>query len=187
MRPNSRKSACVHSVHIYERDCDLMSRLCAVTSTSLRLGDAVLIVATPEHRDDLVRSLVDTGVNVRQCVREGRYVMLDAREALSTFMHEGWPDRNRFVSAMGSTLDAVRRRAQNGSYAMTVFGEMVAILWYAGKKEAALELERLWNEVISERGFHLHCAYPRNLFQNEEEIYAVHAVHTHVMPESSAA
>ena len=176
----------VHSVHIYHSDSELIQRLCAVVSSSLRLGDAVLIVGTSEHRNGLVRNLADTGINIRDCVREGRYTMLDAHEALSTFMHKGMPDRQRFMSAMGSTVAAVRRRAVNNSRNITVFGEMVALLWNAGKKNAALHLEKLWNEAISDRGFHLHCAYPRNLFQNEEEVYAVHAAHTHVVQSLAA-
>lgn len=145
------------------------------------MGDAVLIVATAAHRDELVQNLKDTGINVRDCVREGRYVMLDAREALSTFMRRGMPDRHRFFTGMGSTIDAVRRRALKGEQGLTVFGEMVAILWNSGKKEAALQLELLWNEAIHERGFHLHCAYPRNIFATQDDLYAVHATHTHVV------
>lgn len=184
--PNSpkcrrRQPAPVHSVHIYDRDSELVTRLCAITSTSLRMGDAVLIVATAAHRDELVRNLKDTGVNVRECVRDGRYVMLDAREALSTFMRRGMPDRQRFFAGMGSTVEAVRRRALKGKQGLTVFGEMVALLWNSGKKEAALQLEILWNEAIHERGFHLHCAYPRNLFATNDELYEVHAAHTHVV------
>jgi hypothetical protein len=41
---------------------------------------------------------------------------------------------------------------------------MVAILWQQGQERAALELEKLWNELLNERNFHLHCAYPKPLF-----------------------
>jgi hypothetical protein len=174
----SKRCASIHSVQIYDRDCDLVNRLCAITSASLRVGDAVLIVATADHREQLVHGLKDTGINLAECVREGRYTMLDAREALSTFMHEGMPDRKRFMESMGSTVDAVRRRSRNRG--LTVFGEMVSILWHAGKKEAALRLETLWNEAIHDRSFHLHCAYPRSIFENENDVYSVHAAHTHV-------
>ena len=174
------KCGSVHSLHIYDSDKDLVQRLCAIVSSSLRIGDAVLIVGTPEHRDDLVCNLRETGLDLRECVRQGRYTMLDARDALSTFMQDGLPDRKRFFAAMGSTVEAVRSRARSGNGGITVFGEMVAILWNAGNQKGALELEMLWNEAISRRAFHLHCAYPRQLFRNENELFAVHATHTHV-------
>jgi len=33
------------------------------------------------------------------------------------------------------------------------FGEMVAILWSEGNKVGALELERLWNDVLKDHAF----------------------------------
>lgn len=181
------QSASVHSVHIYDSDTELVQRLCGIVSTSLRLGDAVLIVGTADHRNELVRYLGETGIDVRQCVREGRYTMLDAREALSTFMQKGMPDRHLFFCTMGSTVNAVRRRATNENRGLMVFGEMVSLLWNGGKKDAALYLEALWNEAIHDRCFHLHCAYPRNILANDDDVRAVCASHTHVVTRGTAA
>jgi anti-sigma regulatory factor (Ser/Thr protein kinase) len=40
------------------------------------------------------------------------------------------------------------------------FGEMVAVLWEAGDVLAAIELEKLWNELADELPFSLLCGYP---------------------------
>jgi len=177
----STQSPAVHSVHFYNCDSDLIARLCSIVSTSLRLGDSVLIVAEAAHRDLLVRELESVGIDVRACVREGRYTMVDAEEALSTFMLHGRPDPDLFHSAIGSTLNSVRRHAQGAARGLTVFGEMVAVLWDAGQKEAALELEHLWNAALNESTFHLHCAYPRSIFSSESEMAAVCDTHSHVL------
>ena len=171
----------VHSVHFYDRDSDLISRLCSIVSTSLRLGDSALIVAEARHRDLLVRALKSVGIDVRSCVRDGRYTMLDAKEALSSFMLNGKPDPYLFQTAIGKTLDDVRQHAQSENRGLTVFGEMVAVLWDEGQQEAALALERLWNAALSDRTFHLHCAYPRALFSSAAEIAAVCDTHSHVL------
>ncbi len=171
----------VHSVHIYDNDSDLITRLGAIVSSSLRLGDSALIVATPEHRVQLVAHLRETGINIRSCVREGRYTMLDAREALSSFLRSAHPDPRRFRLSMGNTIDAVRQRAVSAKRNLTVFGEMVALLWEDGLKESALELESLWNAALQDRSFHLHCAYPRGLFASEADVADVCGAHSHIV------
>jgi hypothetical protein len=150
-------------------------------STSLRLGDAVLVVATSDHRDQLVSELENTGSDVRANLRDGRYTMLDAKETLSTFMVNGRPDPNLFSESIGHTLASMRNRTRNRSQGLTVFGEMVAVLWDEDKKIAALELEKLWNNALNQRAFHLHCAYPRSGFVNHTDLDAVCVAHSHVL------
>ena len=178
---STRQHPTVHSVHIYSDDNGLMSRLCGIFATSLRMGDSALVIATAEHREQLVKSLGDAGINLRSCAREGRYTMLDADELLAQFMHGGMPDPKSFSQSIGSVLTSAHDRARSRNKRVTAFGEMVAILWDKGEKEAALKLENLWNEALRSHSFHLHCAYPRCIFDNVGEIDSVHSMHTHVV------
>jgi uncharacterized protein with WD repeat len=171
----------VHSVHVYEKEMDLITRLCAIVSTSLRLGDAVLIVATPAHRHQLVSELEKVGIDVHAAVRDGRYIMLDAAETLSTFMLNGSPDATRFSASVGTVLEDARARAKSKNQGLTVFGEMVAVLWDSGQKEAALALEGIWNSALGASTFHLHCAYPRTVFSDATELRSVCEAHSHVL------
>jgi len=169
----------VHSVHVYDHDLDLITRLCAIVSTGLRLGDAVLIVTTEDHRKQLVSELEKAGIDVRTAVREGRYTMLDAEETLATFMRNGSPDASLFASNVGTALANARARSRNQG--LTVFGDMVDVLWEDGQREAALVLENIWNATLSESTFHLHCAYPRAVFSGEGDLRSVCDVHSHVL------
>ncbi len=171
----------VHSVHIYENDDSLIARLCAIIATSLRLGDSALIVATAEHRAQLVTALRQVGIDVRACARDGHYTMLDAQQLLSTFMREGMPDGDLFRQTIGAVLLDARRRAEGRNQGLIVFGEMVALLWADGNKAAAMKLEELWNEAMHNVTFHLHCAYPREGFSGSCDIDSVHGLHTHVV------
>lgn len=171
----------IHSVHVYEHDLDLITRLSAIVSTSLRLGDAVLIVATQDHRDQLVKQLETAGIDVRAAVRDGRYVMLDAREALSTFMQNGSPDPELFAAGIGVVLTQARANAKSKNQGLTVFGEMVAVLWAEGRHSAALALEEIWNNALADNTFHLHCAYPRDAFSDQAELRSVCEAHSHVL------
>ena len=43
----------------------------------------------------------------------------------------------------------------------------MALLWAEGKSEAAIELEKLWNELAKTYSFSLHCAYPIQGFSRQ--------------------
>lgn len=176
-------SAVVHSVHIYDEHSSLIKRLCGIVVSGLHVGNSVLIVATKEHRNQLVKELHEAGLDIRQHAREGRYTMIDAQETLNTFMVRRWPDPRLFRESVGALIEDVRKKARSKDRGLTVFGEMVAVLWEEGKKEAALELERLWNDALSARAFHLHCAYPRWSFTDTSGLglAAVCQAHSHVL------
>lgn len=171
----------VHSVHVYEHEEDLITRLCAIVSTSLRLGDAVLVVATGDHRIRLLAELENAGIDVCSAALEQRYIMLDAAETLATFMLDGFPDATRFSTSLGTVLEDARARAKSKNQGLTVFGEMVAVLWNGGQKEAALALEDIWNSALAGSTFNLHCAYPRAVLSDPTELRSVCEVHSHVL------
>lgn len=174
----------VHSVHFYESSPALIQRLCGISASALRSGNSVLIVATAEHRMQLVKELKDSGVNVRSVARDGRFVMFDAEDTLATFMVDQMPDAERFQRSVGGLLSEAKRRAISKDQGLTVFGEMVAVLWSEGKRDAALSLERMWNDALNSTAFHLHCAYPRSIFNTksgDSEMESICHSHSHVL------
>jgi hypothetical protein len=171
----------VHSVQFYDTHEALIGRLCGVVSSALLVGNSVLIVATKDHREQLTDALQRLEVNVRRYAREQRFTMCDAEETLSKFMVKGMPDRKLFLSSVGRVLFDVKKAARSKEQGLTVFGEMVAELWDKGNKAGALALESLWNGLLNDRVFHLHCAYPRSLFSEDRSGMAnVCESHTHV-------
>ena len=155
----------VHSVYFYQRDEALIARLHKIVSTGLASGNSAVIVATEEHRAQLASSLSQSGSESCK-LAEKRLHMFDANESLDHFMIDGHPSDKRFLEFVGNMLKAARGAATNVPNGITVFGEMVAILWSEGNKVGALELERLWNDVLKDHAFHLHCAYPRWILQD---------------------
>lgn len=171
----------VHSVQFYDTHEALIDRLCGVVSSALLVGNSVLVVATKDHRQLLTKSLQRLEVNVRSYAREDRFTMCDAEEMLAKFMVRDRPDPSLFLSTVGQLLLDVKKAARSKDMGLTVFGEMVAVLWDKGNKAGALALEGLWNDLLNENAFHLHCAYPRSLFsQDEPGMLNVCESHTHV-------
>jgi hypothetical protein len=161
----SAGSPVVHSVHFYEHDDALIQRLGSVVASALAEGGTALLIMTPEHRDQLCRFLTKRAIDTYSFERSGRLHILDAQETLNAFMLEGLPSPQLYHAVVGQ----LARELVADSTSLTAFGEMVALLWKQGNKEGALELEALWNQLLSESSFHLHCAYAKSLFRNDEK------------------
>jgi orotate phosphoribosyltransferase len=87
-------------------------------------------------------------------------VWLDADTMLARVMVDGWPDRARFEYELGRVVS----EACAGGAPVHAFGDMMALLCARGRYDAALHLERLWNELAHKLDFSLFCAYPWALF-----------------------
>ncbi len=181
---NEKRQPLIHSVHFYDHDGEMIDRLRGIVVSALATGNAVLVVATPEHRQELTNSLHQHWTNWAAARDEGRFLLVDAQETLGQFMVEGRPSRDLFRSAVGHLIREVRFTARSANRGLTAFGEMVAILWKDGQKQAALELEALWNELLSDGTFHLHCAYPKQSMTSEGDEQALQSVcdhHSHII------
>src|SRR5690349_287859 len=80
---------------------------------------------------------------------EGRDIYLDAEEMVKLFTNEGCPYEVRFFpSRSGAAWLGPRASRQ-----VTVFGEIVAIMWERGNQGAAVRLEYLWQELCTAEAF----------------------------------
>jgi PAS domain S-box-containing protein len=151
-------------------------------------GDAAVVIATATHREQLAQRLESRGLRLASAVYEGRYIALDAAETLAKFMVNGAPDATRFDTIIGDVLKQAERAAQGEQPRIVAFGEMVALLFADGQEEAALQLERLWNELAKTRKFYLHCAYPLGIFTDAAHAHSFEQIcgeHHHVTPTES--
>ncbi|MCI0350600.1 MAG: PAS domain S-box protein [Acidobacteriales bacterium] len=178
----------LHTVQFYSDDQFLLDALGRLIGAALGAGDAGIVIATQAHRDELARRLTLRGLDVAEALEEGRYVVLDAAETLSRFMVNGWPDAQRFKDLISAVITRAQESAHRRGACVTVFGEMVALLWAEGKTEAALRLEQLWNELAQSHAFSLVCAYPLAGFYREDHagpLQRICAEHTEVIPAES--
>ena len=176
-----------HVVQFYSEDEFLVDAISRFLGVSLAAGDAAIVLATKTHREGIARKLKERGLDVTSSELKGRYFALDAAETLSLFMLDGIPDVVRFRAVIGGVLEQAKAAAGDRARA-TVFGEMVALLWAAGKRDAAIRLEELWNDLAQTHAFSLRCAYPMADFHREEHSAAFRAIceqHSGVIPGES--
>jgi PAS domain S-box-containing protein len=173
-----------HLVQFYDRDAFLLEEVTRFIEAGLGAGDAVVVIATKPHLDGLEEGLKVRCVDVAVAREQGRYAPLDAGEILARFMVDGSPDRTRFVDVVGS---AIARAAKRFAH-VRAFGELVTLLWAEGKREAALRLEELWNDLARTLPFSLLCAYPLAAFGHEGDgtpLLEICGQHSHVIPAES--
>ncbi len=146
---------CGHGVHFYETETELAETVSGYLARALRRGDVGVLIATRQHLRAFESELAAAGVDLDDVLRSGRLTYLDGQETLRTLMTPGGVDPQAFELEIGTRLRAARR----GGSTVAAYGEMVDLLWQAGDVTSAIELERLWNELIDELQFSLLCAY----------------------------
>ncbi|UOD32872.1 EAL domain-containing protein [Massilia violaceinigra] len=183
-----------HLVQFYEDDVFLIKGLSDYIGDALERGDKGIAIATSGHLDMLHQSLHARGlVDAQGRSAEGNYLALQADHMLPMFMDNGLPDEQRFRNAIGNVIRQASERHQGR---VCVFGEMVAILCASshcslnavGKHDAAIRVERFFNNLQRQFDFELLCAYPLNAFPAAADapmFDEVCTLHTHVLPAES--
>lgn len=174
-----------HIVQFYERDDFMVAEAGRFIGTAIGAGDSGIVIATKPHRDAIAQQLASHGLNMTVAISRGRYLALDAAEMLAKFMMSGEPDPERFTSVIGEVVERARKAAGRGGARVAAFGEMVALLWAEGKRDAAIQLEQFWNSLAKTHAFSLQCAYPIKGFSrrdHSEPFLKICAEHASVLP-----
>ena len=184
---NPIKHACRHAVQFYEQDSALIEALGRHIGTALESGDTAIVIATKAHRQALAEEFRLRKINASAAVKAGLFIQLDAAETLASFMIGGGPDKQKFQETVGALVSQAAARTKPG-YRLVAFGEMVALLWAEGKRDATLRLEELWNELSEKYTFDLLCGYPIGVFDRMEHrqlFFSICGEHTEVNPAES--
>ena len=155
-----------------------MQTLADWIARGLKSGESVIIIATQKHESALRRELADLGFHG---VSTETYRFLDADETLEQIMSNGSVDAVRFNALVGKVLTEA---SQSGA-PLRLFGELVALLVARGKAAAAVELEKLWNDLRQQFQFTLLCGYPISSFNSPDDsshFQQICAEHSHVTP-----
>ena len=175
-----------HFVQFYEEDAYLVSQVAGFIRAGMHSGDAVIVVATKPHHDEIEKHLrADIASAAANPFRADRYVAMDAADTLSKFFVNGQLDEKRFSDTVEPVL---MQAADCGNGRVRVFGEMVALLCTLGMHDTAIRLEEFWNNLAKIHSFSLFCAYPLRAFPTEAHgapFGVICKEHARVMPAES--
>jgi len=164
-----------HVVQIYENDEKFLDLLLGFVLTGISSNECTIVIGTSTHLASLNEKLALQGLNIVKIIEDGCYLPMDAEDALSKFMVNGWPDENLFNNLVSNLISGAKREGKS----VRAFGEMVAILWAKGQVGATVRLEQLWNKFCANEAFCLFCAYPQSGFSQDASESLAHICHAH--------
>jgi DNA-binding NarL/FixJ family response regulator len=157
--PSRQQASASHEVFFYANDTSLEAGFARFIEATIYRGNVVLVIATEPHRNKIFEMLTASGLDIAQAIREGICMPLDSMDTLSLFMVDGWPDPQRFSTVIGDLMQATVNLAKQRQRRVAVCGELAPILWAQGNRNAAIEIERLWDEMAATHGADTLCGY----------------------------
>jgi len=168
-----------HAAQVYADLGELAQSVSAYLTVGFELGEPAVVVATPEHLTEFMAALADAGWDKARIDRAGLLAVADAAETLSAIMEGDTPSKRSFEQRVGGLLDLFPGKH------VRAFGEMVDLLSRAGRIDAAIALEELWNDFGRRRDFSLLCGYHLNVFDRASQAGVLQHVcrtHSHILP-----
>jgi len=148
-----------HEAGFYADDRWFLEDVTQFIGTALKAGNAAIVAATESHRNGLLPNLRAYGLDIDAAIEEGRYIGLDAADVLATFVRNGMPDPIRFMKAFDDLILTAAAVATAQHPRVAIFGECVHLLWAEGNAEAAIQMEKLGNQLVERYDVNILCGY----------------------------
>jgi hypothetical protein len=170
-----------HAAQVYLEPSELADSVAEYLAAGFEVGEPAVLIATEEHARLIAERLADNGWAATRI--EELLVAVDAESTLDRIMDGRHPSAFAFERVIGGLIDAQSARFPGGR--VRAFGEMVNILCERGQRDAAVELEEVWNGLARTRDFALLCGYRLDVFDHTSQVETLPDVcrlHTHLMP-----
>jgi DNA-binding NarL/FixJ family response regulator len=148
-----------HECHFYSNEESLLAGFTSFIETALTAGRVAIVIASQSHRESALRRLRLDAIDINAAIEQGRCIALDVEETLSKFMVNDLPDPVRFFKAAHDCITGAAQMACGEHRRVAACGEGTSILWAQGKVDAAIELERLWDDVAKTYDLDILCGF----------------------------
>lgn len=168
-----------HAVRFFPDDPTLVHEVGTFLHVALSRGDSVSVATRQSVREGLAAYLQARGWNVAASGIYGRFRAIDSADVVSTIMRGERLDVDR-LAEVAANLDRRRLATAEGPTArMILVGEISVPLFSSGNPAAAMEVERVWNELTRALPILTVCCYPATFFDHklQETFSAVCAEH----------
>lgn len=167
-----------HAAQVYLEPSELADSVAEYFVAGFETGEPAVLIATEQHMRLITERLAAAGWDDQELL-----VAIDADATLTKIMDGLHPSAFAFERVVGGLIDELSARFPERR--VRAFGEMVNILCERGQRDAAVELEELWNQLARTRNFALLCAYRLDVFDRAAQVETLPSVcrlHTHVTP-----
>lgn len=172
-----------HAAQLYVEPGELADSVAEYFVAGFEAGQPAILMATEEHVSLIAERLAADGWDAARLGEPGLLVVVDAESTLARFMDGRHPSAFAFERVVGGLIDELAARFPERR--LRAFGEMVDVLCERGQRDAAVELEELWNRLARTRDFSLLCGYRLDVFDHASQVETLPDVcrlHTHVTP-----
>lgn len=169
-----------HNVGFYFDDRNFLDDLTRFIGTALNAGNAAIAVATEAHREGLLPRLQAHGVDIVKAMEQRRYIALDAAAMISSLTINNELNPDLFLRVAGDLITTAAGTLKKENPRVAICGECGPPLWTIGNGEAAIEFEKLWNEIVERYDVDILCGYSLGTVQHSmdsqlfERICALH-------------
>jgi DNA-binding NarL/FixJ family response regulator len=159
-----------HEVQFYSDDASFQICFARFVETALGAGRAAVVVVAESHRENLIQRLRGHGVDTATAIEQGSLIVLDVAETLATIMVNDLIDPVRFLKVTGDLLAASAKASKGKHPRVVVCGECAPTLWAQGRADAAVQLERLWDQTAGTHSVDILCGYVSKRSELEADI-----------------
>jgi DNA-binding NarL/FixJ family response regulator len=173
-----------HTVQFHMNDRFFLDEVSRFVGSALRSGEPVVVVAGEAIRAGLAHRLHVQELDLGRLASRGQFVAHDSAEALSRVMHSGCPDRDSLAEIVDGLERTRVASAHRPDCRLTIVGDLNVSLCRSGDIEAAIEVERIWDDLTSGLPFFTVCSYPVDCFEQAGaelfgRVCAAHSAVTH--------
>ena len=160
LAPLAKRKSGAHVLRGYPTTSSWLDDVADLLSAALHRGDVTAVALTTFHRDELTLKLRERRWNLAELRRLGRYLVFDVEDASRRIIKSGRLNPDAVVE-MVETLECARVACAGGpARRVVIVGEIAVPLCESHNFDAALELERLWDELTRPLPILTVCSYP---------------------------
>jgi DNA-binding NarL/FixJ family response regulator len=148
-----------HAAGFYSDERHLLDHGAQFIASTLKAEMSTVVAVTQSHRMQLERMLSEMGLGIDEAIRKGRYIAVDADEALSSVMVDRRLDPDRFAEAFEAVLAQASESSGANGPRVGFYGDCVHILCAQGNVEAAIQMEKLANRLFDKFDLRILCGY----------------------------
>jgi len=139
-----------HEILFCSNTAALLNAFADFAENALKSGDPVLVGEVKSREGSFYQELKARGIEIDAAIQRGTYAFLDL---------DAPPDQTR-------TRDAVRRLSEAASRTgkkhprVAIWGGRAGKMWTEGKKDEAIQLEQIANDLVKHHDIDMLCPYP---------------------------
>lgn len=179
-----------HAVQFHKDGAAFLDEIGELVDATMKVGNPAVVVADEATRMGVAQRLKRWGWDLTSLTRRGQYISQESTGGLSQMMRDGQPDRAILAEIIDNLERARAAFSEGAPRRLTVFGDIAAPLCRDGHVEAALEIERIWDDLTRTLPFFTVCSYPADCFAHAAwegrlgSLCAVHGAVSHMPREA---